>query len=412
MVVAFGHGLIGDCDCPDPFCLLTFDLSWPSLLQGMSRSLTAPLVLATAAVVSLPLLPAAVPPARASAASSRALSAQSFVSAAVQRSGPAVVTLDTERTVTSGAVGGLPGGLRLDPFLQRFFGLQPMPSAPRSRVERGQGSGVIYEASGLVLTNAHVVENADQVMVGLPDGRRVAGRVLGQDTITDLAVVRLVDRGPWPTAPLGDSDRLQVGDWAIAVGNPFGLENTVTLGIVSNLNRNVSQLGISGKRLDLIQTDAAINPGNSGGPLLNADGEVVGINTLVRSGPGAGLGFAIPINRARTIARQLADQGRASHPMVGIGLSSVPSPRPGVAAPSGAVVRSLVPGGPAARAGVQVDDVIVAIGGVDVPSPAAVVSAIDRHGVGRPLSLKVMRSGQPLNLSLIPVDMSQLPSER
>ena len=235
----------------------------------MSRSVTASLVWATAAVASLPLGPTAPPSVQAAAASARALSAQSFVSAAVQRSGPAVVTLDTQRTVTSGAVGGLPGGLRLDPFLQRFFGLQQVPTAPRSRVERGQGSGVIFDASGLVLTNAHVVEKADQVMVGLPDGRRVAGRVLGQDTLTDLAVVRLADSGPWPTAPLGDSDRLQVGDWAIAVGNPFGLENTVTLGIVSNLNRNVSQLGISGKRLDLIQTDAAINPGNSGGPLLS-----------------------------------------------------------------------------------------------------------------------------------------------
>jgi S1-C subfamily serine protease len=378
----------------------------------MSRSVTASLVWATAAVASLPLGLTESPPVQAALASARALSAQSFVSAAVQRSGPAVVTLDTQRTVTSGAVGGLPGGLRLDPFLQRFFGLPQVPTAPRSRVERGQGSGVIFDASGLVLTNAHVVEKADQVMVGLPDGRRVAGRVLGQDTLTDLAVVRLADSGPWPTAPLGDSDRLQVGDWAIAVGNPFGLENTVTLGIVSNLNRNVSQLGISGKRLDLIQTDAAINPGNSGGPLLNADGEVVGINTLVRSGPGAGLGFAIPINRARAIARQLAEQGRASHPMVGIGLSSVPSPRPGTPAPSGAVVRSLVPGGPAARAGVQVDDVIVAIGGVDVPSPAAVVSAIDRHGVGRPLSLKVLRAGQPISLSITPVDMSALPATR
>jgi len=374
----------------------------------MSRTVTAPLFWVVAAVATLPVMTGGLPPARSASIAAPALAPQSFVAAAVQRSGPAVVTLDTQRTVTS----RVPGGLRLDPFLQRFFGLQQLPAAPRARVERGQGSGVIFDASGLVLTNAHVVENADQVMVGLPDGRRVAGRVLGQDSLTDLAVIRLVDAGPWPTVPLGDSDRLQVGDWAIAVGNPFGLENTVTLGIVSNLNRNVSQLGISGKRLDLIQTDAAINPGNSGGPLLNAAGEVVGINTLVRSGPGAGLGFAIPINRARTIARQLVDQGRASHPMVGIGLSSVPAPRPGAPVPSGAVVRSLVPGGPAALAGVRVDDVIVSIGGVAVPGPAAVVSAIDRHGVGRPLSIKVMRSGEKISLALIPVEMSSLPSQR
>ena len=206
---------------------------------------------------------------------------RSFVAEAVARSGPAVVTLETSRRVRTAGVSGLPQGMLNDPFFRRFFGLQA-PPASRSRVERGQGSGVIFDRQGLVLTNAHVVENTDQVMVGLPDGRRVPGQVVGQDSVTDLAVVRIKGQGAWPTAPLGDSDRLRVGDWAIAVGNPFGLENTVTLGIVSNLNRNVSQLGIQGKRLDLIQTDAAINPGNSGGPLLNASGEVVGINTLVR----------------------------------------------------------------------------------------------------------------------------------
>jgi S1-C subfamily serine protease len=294
-----------------------------------------------------------------------------------------------------------------DPFLRRFFGMQSQ-TAPRSRVERGQGSGVIFDQQGLVLTNAHVVENADRVMVGLPDGRRVAGRVIGQDSLTDLAVVQLETKGPWPTAPLGNSDRLQVGDWAIAVGNPFGLENTVTMGIISNLNRNMSQLGISGKRLDLIQTDAAINPGNSGGPLLNARGDVIGINTLVRSGPGAGLGFAIPVNRARSIASQLVKQGRASHPMVGVGLSTVPAPKPGATAPPGAVIRSVVPGGPADLGNLRVDDVIVSIDGQSISNPAEVVSAIDRHGVDQPLGLVVKRSGQRLTLSITPIEMTSL----
>ncbi len=222
---------------------------------------------------------------------------QSFVAAAVARSGPAVVTLETQRTVRTAGGSGLPQGLLMDPFFQRFFGLQGS-AAPRARVERGQGSGVIFDGQGLVLTNAHVVENMDRVIVGLPDGRRVPGQVVGQDSVTDLAVVKLQGEGLWPTAPLGDSDRLRVGDWAIAVGNPFGLENTVTLGIVSNLNRNVSQLGIQGKRLDLIQTDAAINPGNSGGPLLNAVGEVVGINNpesayLVNNCPSCGVSFVV-----------------------------------------------------------------------------------------------------------------------
>jgi len=203
--------------------------------------------------------------------SSAGLSRQSFVAAAVERSGPAVVTLETARTVTSSGMSGLPRGLLMDPLFRHFFGV-PGTAPPRSRVQRGQGSGVIFDAEGLLLTNAHVVEGADTLRVELTDGRSVAAKVVGKDSLTDLAVVRLEGKGPWPTAALGDSDRLQVGDWAIAVGNPFGLENTVTMGIISNLNRNVAQLGISGKRLDLIQTDAAINPGNSGGPLLNAEG--------------------------------------------------------------------------------------------------------------------------------------------
>ena len=375
----------------------------------MSVGRFAPLLVSAAAVampVGFQLLSA---PGMAVPASQALIRPRSFVADAVKRSGPAVVTLETQRTVQTGGIPGVPRGLLMDPFFRRFFGFQGSVM-PRSRVETGQGSGVIYEASGLVLTNAHVVDRADKVIVGLPDGRRVSGRVLGQDSLTDLAVVRLDQKGPWPTAPLGNSDALQVGDWAIAVGNPFGLENTVTLGIVSNLNRNVSQLGISGKRLDLIQTDAAINPGNSGGPLLNASGEVVGINTLVRSGPGAGLGFAIPINRARTIARQLATAGKASHPMVGIGLSPVPAPRPGAPAPAGAVVRSVMPGGPADRAGLQDGDVIVAIAGMKVKAPADVVTAIDRHGVNQPISLEIVRAGQRQTVRMTPVEMRSLQS--
>ena len=364
-------------------------------------------LLVTASLLSPLPVPWVGQPARAVPTPPSALSPQSFVASAVARSGPAVVTLETQRTVRASARNGVPQGLLMDPFFQQFFGLQGQP-APRSRVERGQGSGVIFDAKGLVLTNAHVVENADQVVVGLPDGRRVSGQVVGQDSVTDLAVVKLEGERSWPTAPLGNSDRLRVGDWAIAVGNPFGLENTVTLGIVSNLNRNVSQLGIQGKRLDLIQTDAAINPGNSGGPLLNASGEVVGINTLVRSGPGAGLGFAIPINRARTIAMQLVDQGRASHPMIGIGLSTIPASNPGGVVPPGAVVRSVMPGGPGAQGGLQVNDVIVAVAGASVKSPAEVVTAIDRSGVGTPLSLRIERAGRSLLITVTPVDMRAL----
>ena len=382
------------------------ELRLSSQSSGLSRVFRGGLLLGTG-LVCLPVLSGLSAQPLQAASAATALSRQSFVADAVARSGPAVVTLETRRTVRSMGMAGLPQGLLADPLFQHFFGL-PGRVAPRSRIERGQGSGVIFSAEGLVLTNAHVVEKTDQLMVGLPDGRRVSGRLVGQDAITDLAVVQLDGSGPWPTAPLGDSDQLRVGDWAIAVGNPFGLENTVTLGIVSNLNRNVSQLGISGKRLDLIQTDAAINPGNSGGPLLNSEGNVVGINTLVRSGPGAGLGFAIPINRARTIAQQLVERGRASHPMVGVGLSPVPSARSGEANSPGAVIRSVVPGGPAARAGLKVDDVIVSVEGLPIDGPAEVVSAIDRHGVGRPITLGLIRGDSRIELAVTPVELTAM----
>ncbi|KZR83137.1 putative serine protease HhoA precursor [Prochlorococcus marinus str. MIT 1342] len=382
------------------------ELRLSSQSSGLSRVFRGGLLLGTG-LVCLPVLSGLSPQPLQAASAATSLSKQSFVADAVARSGPAVVTLETSRTVRSMGMAGLPQGLLADPLFQHFFGL-PGRVAPRSRIERGQGSGVIFSAEGLVLTNAHVVEKTDQLMVGLPDGRRVPGRLVGQDKITDLAVVQLDGSGPWPTAPLGDSDQLRVGDWAIAVGNPFGLENTVTLGIVSNLNRNVSQLGISGKRLDLIQTDAAINPGNSGGPLLNSEGNVVGINTLVRSGPGAGLGFAIPINRARTIAQQLVERGRASHPMVGVGLSPVPSVRSGEANSPGAVIRSLVPGGPAARAGLKVDDVIFSVEGLPIDGPAEVVSAIDRHGVGRPITFGLIRGDSRIELAVTPVELTAM----
>jgi S1-C subfamily serine protease len=333
------------------------------------------------------------------------MSRQSFVAAAIRRAGPAVVTIDTERTVqVGGGGGGIPRGLVNDPLFRQFFGL-PYSQPPTQRTERGQGSGVIFQSGGLILTNAHVVERSDRVTVGLQNGERVEGKVVGLDRLTDLAVVSLIGGGPWPVAPLGDSDALQVGDWAIAVGNPFGLDNTVTLGIVSSLNRNASKLGITDKRLDLIQTDAAINPGNSGGPLLNADGEVVGINTLVRSGPGAGLGFAIPINRARRVADQLVSTGRASHPMIGVGLDVLRRANPSGSASGAVVVFSVQPSGPAAQAGLRPGDVILSAAGRAVKEPSEVITAVERTGVGRPLAFTVNRNGSVLKVEVIPGEM-------
>jgi S1-C subfamily serine protease len=346
---------------------------------------------------------------RAQSAVSASLNRQSFVAAAVRRAGPAVVTIDTERTVatSSGSSGGLPRGLLNDPMFRQFFGMPQLQQQPSQRTERGQGSGFIFQVDGLILTNAHVVEKTDRVTVGLQGGRRVEGTVVGLDRLTDLAVVRLAGGGPWPVAPLGNSDSLQVGEWAIAVGNPYGLDNTVTMGIISNLNRNASKLGITDRRLDLIQTDAAINPGNSGGPLLNADGEIIGINTLVRTGPGAGLGFAIPINRARDIAKQLITTGRVSHPMIGVSLDGV-RPGDGTGLSQGVRVMSVQTSGPSARAGLQKGDVIVAVGDQPISSPSQLVTAVERAGVGGSLLLRISRSGNLMQLTVVPVQMAPL----
>ena len=204
---------------------------------------------------------------------------KSFITRAVERTGSSVVTIDTQRYVKKRKF-PRNSQLFIDPYFERFFGLD-LPNDNKPRIEQSQGSGFIF-ADGLVMTNAHVVNGSDKVIVGLTNGKKLNAKLIGPDFFTDLAVLRIEGKGPWPKAQLGDSTKIKVGDWAIAVGNPFGLENTVTLGIISNLNRNVTQLGIYDKKLELIQTDAAINPGNSGGPLLNSDGEVIGINTLIR----------------------------------------------------------------------------------------------------------------------------------
>ena len=334
---------------------------------------------------------------------------QSFVSKALNISGDAVVTIETQRQVSSSSEGVFPPGILNDRYFERFFGLRGL-QVPRSRIEKGQGSGVIFSKEGLVLTNAHVIEKTDQLIVGLSDGRRVLGNVVGEDSLTDLAVIKLKAKGPWPTAQLGNSDNLKVGDWAIAVGNPFGLENTVTLGIISNLNRDVAQLGISDKRIDLIQTDAAINPGNSGGPLLNSVGEVIGINTLVRSGPGAGLGFAIPINRARKIAKDLITSGRAKHPMIGVTLSSNIKQKSNFLSQTedGAIIKYLMPNGPAEKGGLKVNDLIISINNEKISTPADVVKKINKNNLQSALRIKILRENIESIKIIKPVDIYDL----
>jgi S1-C subfamily serine protease len=281
--------------------------------------------------------------------------------------------------------------------------------------ERGQGSGVVIDAGkGLVLTNAHVVDQVDAVEVTLADGRQLDGTVVGADPVTDLAVVRIPTQATrLVAATLGNSEALEVGDWAIALGSPYGLERTVTLGIVSSLHRDINSLGFADKRLDLIQTDAAINPGNSGGPLINSAGEVIGINTLVRSGPGAGLGFAIPINLARRVADQLADGGKVVHPYLGLQLVPLTArvarennrnPEALVQLPEqdGALVQRVLPESPAEKAGLRRGDLVVAIADQPVRTPAALLQQVEHSQVGQPLALKVVRARRELQLSIRP----------
>lgn len=327
-----------------------------------------------------------------------------FVAEAVARVAPAVVRIDTERRVV---VAGVDPAFE-DPFLRDLFG-----DLPGSRRESGQGSGVIIDRDGLVLTNAHVVDQADRVQVTLADGRQLDGTVAGVDAVTDLAVVRLPATQGLKAAPLGDSEDLLPGDWAIALGNPYGLDSTVTLGIVSSLHRNISTLGFTDKRLELIQTDAAINPGNSGGPLINAAGEVIGLNTLVRAGPGAGLGFAIPINLARGVARQLAAGTAVVHPYLGLQLVPLTARRarehnadPNTLLPlperDGALVQQVLDHSPAAGAGLRRGDLVVSAGDRSVHTPADLLAIVEASRIGEPLPLQVIRGSDTLNLAIRP----------
>jgi S1-C subfamily serine protease len=334
------------------------------------------------------------------------LGGHSFVADAARRVGPAVVRIDTERDVARQPF----DPAMLDPLLRDLFG---DPSG--SMRERGQGSGVVIDsAKGLVLTNAHVVDQVDSVAVTFADGRQVDGKVVGADSVTDLAVVRIPrEGGELRAAPLGDSEALEVGDWAIALGSPYGLERTVTLGIVSSLHRDINSLGFSDKRLDLIQTDAAINPGNSGGPLINSSGEVIGINTLVRSGPGAGLGFAIPINLAKRVASQLADGGKVVHPYLGLQLVPLtarvardnnrdPDALLQLPERDGALVQRVLPESPAEKAGLKRGDLVVSVAEQTVKTPAALLQQVERAEVGQPLALRVLRGQKELQLSIRP----------
>ena len=327
---------------------------------------------------------------------------KSFITKAVERIGSSVVTIDTQRYIKKKQI-PRNSQLFLDPYFERFFGLD-LPNNNQPRIEQSQGSGFIF-ADGLVMTNAHVVQGSDQVIVGLTNGKKLKAKLIGQDFFTDLAVLKIEGKGPWPKAKLGDSSKIKVGDWAIAVGNPFGLENTVTLGIISNLNRNVNKLGIYDKKLELIQTDAAINPGNSGGPLLNSNGEVIGINTLIRSGPGAGLSFAIPINKAKEISYQLINNGKVIHPMIGISLVEEKNFEKNNNAVK---VGYVVPYSPAEKSGILVNDIIIKVGNKEINKASDVINQISKNGIKKPIDMILKRGSKLIRLKVKPTDISNI----
>ena len=327
---------------------------------------------------------------------------KSFITKAIERTGPSVVTIDTQKYIKKRKFPRNSPQF-IDPYFEKFFGID-LPYDNQPRIEQNQGSGFIF-AEGLIMTNAHVVDGSDKVIVGLTNGKKFKAKLVGQDFFTDLALLKIQGKGPWPVAPLGDSTKIKVGDWAIAVGNPFGLENTVTFGIISNLKRNVSQLGIYDKKLELIQTDAAINPGNSGGPLLNSYGEVIGINTLIRSGPGAGLSFAIPINKAKEIADQLINNGKVIHPMIGISLIDERNLERNT---NSVKIGYIVPNSPAEKSGMMVNDVIIKVGNKNIEKASDVVSQISKNGINKQIKILLKRGNKFISLKVVPTDFSNL----
>jgi S1-C subfamily serine protease len=336
---------------------------------------------------------------------------QNFIALAVERVGPAVVRIDAERSVPD-----LTPEAFNNPFFRRFFEEDMPPAQLPDRLQQGTGSGFILSNSGQILTNAHVVEGAKTVQVTLRDGRKFEGKVVGVDSVTDVAAVK-IEANDLPTVQLGSTETLAPGQWAIAIGNPLGLDNTVTAGIISALGRSSNQVGIPDKRVQFIQTDAAINPGNSGGPLLNDRGEVIGMNTAIRANA-QGLGFAIPIETAKRIADQLFATGEVQHPFLGIQMVELSAEmvkrinaeqqlnlklddddEPGV------LIVGVLPNSPAAAAGIEVGDVIRAIGGIPVDSPPDVQARVEATRIGDTITLDIHRDGRDQTIEVKPAAM-------
>jgi Do/DeqQ family serine protease len=323
-----------------------------------------------------------------------------FITDVVEKVSPAVVRIDASRTLTSQSPE--------EPFFREFFG-DDAPSSPRQRVEEGTGSGFIISSDGKILTNAHVVAGADRVSVVLKDGRTLQGKVMGTDPLTDVAVIK-VEANNLPVVSLGNSEDLKPGEWAIAIGNPLGLDSTVTTGIISGTGRSSNQVGIPDKRVNFIQTDAAINPGNSGGPLLNANGQVIGMNTaIIRRAQG--LGFAIPINTAKNIADRLVKNGKVEHAYLGIQMATLtpevkrqinsdPDLRLKIDEDKGVLVLRVLPNSPAAKGGLKSGDTIIEVNGQPVATSDRLQQSVNNVEVGANLPLTLRRQGQTVQVNI------------
>ena len=319
----------------------------------------------------------------------------------VEQVGPSVVNIRTMEKVSARSGSGGPSDEEMQDFFRRFFG-QPMPGAPRQgprpnrpqpeeEQPRGVGSGFVLTADGFIMTNAHVVDGADEVLVTLTDKREFKARIVGADKRTDVAVVK-IDATGLPAVKLGDVGRLKVGEWVMAIGSPFGLENSVTAGIVSAKQRD------TGEYLPFIQTDVAINPGNSGGPLINMRGEVVGINSQIysRSGGYMGISFAIPIDEATRVSEQLRASGRVSRGRIGVQIDQVTkdiAESIGLGKPQGALVRSVEAGAPAEKAGVEAGDIITKFDGKLIEKSSDLPRLVGNTKPGTKSMVTVFRRG-------------------
>jgi Do/DeqQ family serine protease len=355
----------------------------------------------------LPWWPGASPAAGPRAASATPEDVQRAFVTVAERVRPAVVNIATSHFLRRQRPPG-GGGSATPPSLKEYFDQYFGQMPPGERERAGVGSGVIIDAQGHILTNLHVIKGADEITVRFSSKREVAGKIVGSDPKTDLAVIRIPETETFVAAPLGDSDRISVGEWAIAIGSPFGLEQTVTVGVISATGR--SEVGIVPYE-NFIQTDASINPGNSGGPLLNARGEVVGINTAILSS-GQGIGFAIPINTARRVSGALIARGRVVRGWLGVSLQPLNDDlAQALGAPKGkgAVVARVLSGGPAEKAGLQQNDVIVRFGDVAVEDLQHLQRLVLDAAVDQPVTVHVLRNRREVAVN---VTIAEAPAER